>query len=84
MVDYITEVCHGITHIKSVKFSDGTISTKQQVVNKINNGNDVSTKDTAGKTAKVRTFQRGGIDYIRSDRDDTKKDNLGNLPKFSC
>ena len=38
----------------------------------------------AGKTAKVRTFERGGVDYIRSDRDDTKKDNLGNLPKFSC
>ena len=49
MVDYITEVCHGVTHIKSVKFSDGTISTKQQVVNKINNGNDVSTKDTSRK-----------------------------------
>ena len=84
MVDYITEVCHGSTHIKSVKFSDGTILTKQQVVNKINNGNDVSTKDTAGKTAKVRTFNRGGVGYIRSDRDDTTKDNLGNLPKFTC
>lgn len=84
MVDYITEVCHGSTHIKKVKLSDSTELTKQQVVNKINNGNDVYTKDKAGKTAKVRTFKRGGVDYIRSVKDDTTEDNLGNLPKFSC
>ena len=84
MVDYITEVCHGSNHIKMVKLSNETILTKQQVVNKIKNGNSVYTKTRNGITAKVNTFKRNGVDYIRSDRDTTTKDNLGKLPTFSC
>jgi hypothetical protein len=84
MVDYITEVCHGSTHINKVKLSDDTILTKQQVVTKINNDNSVYTKTSSGIKAKVNTFTRSGVNYIRSDKDTTEEDNLGNLPKFSC
>lgn len=84
MVYYITSVCHGAKHIIKVKLSNGTIWTKQKVVTTINGGNEVKTKAPNGRTAKVRTFKIKGVDYIRSVRDDTPIDNLGNLPKFDC
>jgi hypothetical protein len=84
MVDYITEVCYGSKHIKKIKFSDNSVLTKQQVVNKINNGHIIYTKTRNGLTSKVNTFKRNGVDYIRSDRDATTEDNLEKLPTFSC
>ena len=84
MVDYITEVCYGTTHIKKVKFSDGFILTKQQVVDKINNGDTIYTQTRTGLSSKVNTFKYDGVYYIRSDRDTTTKDNLEHLPTFPC
>lgn len=82
---WIIAVCHGKTHIEKVKLADGSIATKQQVVNSINSGDIIRTQ-VAGEseTPLVRTFKIDGVDYIRSVADDIKGDNLGNLPKFAC
>ncbi len=83
MVYYITKVCPKKSPIKKVELSTGAIWTKQKVVTTIKGGGEVKTRAN-GKTAKVRTFKRNGVDYIRSDPDKTPVDNLGNLPKFTC
>lgn len=85
MVKYITEVCHGETHIKQVKCSDKSIFTKEEVVDKIDNGEEIFyTKASTDDTALVDTFKCGRTRCLRTDPDETKKDNLGNLPTFRC
>lgn len=85
MVKYITKVCHGTTHIKEVTCSDGSSFTKQQVVDKIIDGTEIFyTKASTGETAKVDTFVCGTSYCIRTNPDETKKDNLGSLPTYIC
>ncbi|KAF5032314.1 hypothetical protein DSECCO2_618600 [anaerobic digester metagenome] len=85
MVKYIVKVCHGATHIKEVTCSDMSSFTKQEVVNKINLGTETFyTRSPTGKEAKVDTFICGSNYCIRTVPDETTKDNLGNLPTYSC
>lgn len=89
---WITEVCHGEKHIEKVKIfknaSRHEIWTKNEVVEKIKNGNDIYTiikvKGQWKIGAKVRTFQLKETDYIRTVPDDEPQDSLGRLTKFKC
>ena len=85
MAKYITKVCHGTTHIKEVKCSNGLSYTKKEVVDKIDGGTEIFyTQSPTGETARVQTFKCGTSYCIKTDPDETTKDNLGNLPTYSC
>ncbi len=61
--------------------------SRRQVVTSIEQGSTFGTaiKNSAGewvKGAKVHIFTRDGNKFIRTDRNDTSKDNLGELPAF--
>lgn len=97
MVDYwISEVCYNSrkTHIDSVKiYKQGSVSpgnhsiwSRQNVVAELRSGYNIwtMTKEN-GKWisgAKVQIVNVGGTEHIKTVRDSTPKDNLGNLPKF--
>ena len=67
--------------------SRGTEETRGTVVAHLDGGRTVMTiyRGAEGKWtrgAEVRVVNIGGEKFIRTDRDATKKDNLGNLPRF--
>ena len=82
------------SHISIVKrrpdlgdqLGDSTIETKTEIVSSIKDGKSHVTaywKDKRWvKGEDVRVVNLGGYDFIRTDRNETKADNLGELPKF--
>lgn len=83
------------THIDSVKLHEdkgenvaaGQVASRAYVVLLLESGSTVCTiyQSSPGQWkqgAAVRTVSVEGVRYIRTDRDSTKADNLGNLPRF--
>lgn len=96
-VDYwISEVCYNSqnTHINQVKiYKQGKVSpgndetwSRASVINSLRNENKISTMTNEnGKWfigSKVEISNIRGTDYIKTVKDSTPKDNLGNLPRF--
>ena len=85
----------GHSHILVVKrcpwldgeWGDEAIKTKTEIVASINGGTPHSTarKSDDGYLVwgeDVHVFSLDGVDFIRSDRNETPEDNLGELPEF--
>lgn len=66
----------------------GVEVTRQTVVTRLESGSTFMTitagtdANTWNKGAKVRIVTVEGVKYIKTVADDTKKDNLGSLPRF--
>jgi hypothetical protein len=65
----------------------GSEATRETVINRLGNGSTFMsiTKGSDGKWnrgAPIKTVTIGGTKYIKTVADDTKKDNLGSLPRF--
>lgn len=56
--------------------------TKDQVVTLINGGRSIYTYPNNSIGAIVRVYHYKGNNYLRSDKDDTPTDNLGNLTNY--
>ena len=75
------------THVGSVKLLDGTVLTRDQVFEAMARGWAFKTYRNVGSTVvsanviRVRCH-RGQHDYLRTDADRTKVDNLDELPTF--
>lgn len=68
--------------IVAVKLNDGTIEEVKDVIDNIKNGDKYYYTLSGGKKAKVEVYKRNGAKYIRTDPDETKANNLTNLPHF--
>lgn len=68
------------------KLGDPTIETRTEIIASIKDGKSHVTaywKDKHWVQGEdVRVVNLGGTDFIRTDRNETKADNLGSLPKF--
>ncbi len=70
-------------HISSVKLSNGSIETRREVHDFIQLGHRYYYTTGGGRTARVQAeTTSSGTRFIRTHPDDTKKDNLLNLPRF--
>lgn len=71
-------------HISKVKLKDGTVETRKQVVNYIDNLHlDYYYTVGGGRKPRVITStSSSGTKYIRTHPDDTTRDNLLSLPRF--
>ncbi len=65
-------------HIEKVKTRYGTEFSRQEVVNLLKNGKKIETS----LGAEVSIVKVKGNDFIRTDKDNTEKDNLGKLPEY--
>lgn len=77
-----------ITHLKvhanqnGRPSSDYSTQTKDQVVNSIESSKEYYTWYSNKVGAKVNVVKVNGNKYLRTDRNETPKDNLENLPNF--
>ncbi len=74
-------------HVGSVKLLDGNVLTRDQVFAAMQQGQAFKTYRKVGSTTVsanvIRVHcHRGQHDYLRTDRDRTKLDNLDELPTF--
>lgn len=71
-------------HVGSVKLSSGTELARDQVFSWMANGEKFKTLAPNGASADVVrvTCRSCGSSYLRTDRDNTKTDNLDELPEF--
>jgi hypothetical protein len=75
---------HGGKHIGSVKCSDGTVFSRQDVLNRMRLGVRFQTLAQSGHHALVIPMRcsQCGATYITTEPDAWKDDNLDNLPLF--
>lgn len=81
-MDYLV---HGGKHIASVKLLDGSVLTRQQVLDRIRQGYVVYTYvASTGHQARVRPMRctHCGTTYITTSADAFKDDNLDHLPTY--
>jgi len=71
-------------HIGWVKLKDGTKLSRDEVFAAMQRGVKFETYSPLGRSAKVIRVhcRRGQHDYLRTDRDLSKEDNLDELPLF--
>jgi hypothetical protein len=72
------------THVGWVRLSNGTVLSRDDVFAAMSRGATFRTLAPNGTSATVIRVQckRGTHDYLRSDRDYTRDDNLDELPTF--
>lgn len=81
-VRYSGEDQRGYRHITRVHLAGGSDETKSEVLSGLANGASYKTRATNGREADVESFKADGSNYLRTDRNETKTDNLGKLPEY--
>lgn len=71
-------------HVGWVKLMDGRTLSRDQVFATMQRGVKFETYSPRGRTAKIIRVhcRRGAHDYLRTDRDQSREDNLDELPLF--
>lgn len=82
-VKYIIEVCENEDgNISEVKIEGGDTKSKSSVIEEIKRGENYKTKTEDGKIGSDVHIVSNS--YIRTDGNEIKKDNLGELKKYKC
>lgn len=70
-------------HITQLKLSTGTVETREKVHDNIKGGNEYYYTSVGGRKPRVEAATSAkGTKYVRTHPDDSKLDNLLNLPRF--